>query len=424
MRAGDLRLGQRVMHRLDELAADTDEPGRITRLFLSPAHKSAVRRVRGWMEEAGLAAHDDDIGNVVGRIEGSAAGLPTFILGSHIDSVRNAGRYDGGLGVLSAVEVVAELRRCGTTLPFAIEVVAFGDEEGVRFPTTLSGSRALAGTFSRAGLSARDAEGVSLGEALRGFGCDTGAIGALARDPRKICGYLESHIEQGPVLEAENLALGVVTAIAGTTRFDVTVTGEAGHAGTVPMARRKDALAAAAEMIGAVEAEALRTPEVVATVGVIAALPGAINVIPAEVRFSVDLRAPADALRHRSVAAIEGRLHAIAAERGVGLRLTPLHEAPATACDAALIEALSEALSRQGHRVFTLPSGAGHDAMAMASLCPVAMLFLRCKGGISHNPSEAVTVEDADAAIEVMLDFLLHYHPPGGEQLEMRLARR
>jgi allantoate deiminase len=270
----------------------------------------------------------------------------------------------------------------------------------------------------------RDADGVSLGEALRAFGCDTAAIAGVARDPARICGYLESHIEQGPVLEAEKLALGVVTAIAGTTRFSVTVKGEAGHAGTVPMGRRKDALAAAALMITAVETQARATPDMVATVGVISARPGAINVIPAEITFSVDLRAPTDAARHDAVAALEGRLHVIAAERGLGLVLTPLHEAQATRCDLALIEQLRASLTRLGHRPFELPSGAGHDAMAIASLCPVAMLFLRCKGGVSHNPAESITLEDADAAVEVMLDFLLHYLPPRPEEIEARLRRR
>jgi hydantoinase/carbamoylase family amidase len=410
------------MRRLDELAVDTDEPGRITRLFLSPAHKLAMERVRRWMEAAGLRVQEDDIGNVVGRLSSSTPDALTFILGSHIDSVRDAGRYDGGFGVLSAIEVVDELRRLGITLPFELEIVAFGDEEGVRFPSTLSGSRAFAGSFSKDSLSAHDANGVSLAEALRSFGCDASAIGRIARDPRNVCGYLESHIEQGPVLEAENLALGVVTAIAGMSRFNVTVAGEAGHAGTVPMERRKDALAGAAVMIAAIEAVARQTDEVVATVGMIDALPGAINVIPSVVRFSVDLRASRDRLRLEALGAIEARLRAIASERALGLTLTPLDEAKATACDPALIEELSQALSRQGHRVFALPSGAGHDAMVMAQLCPVAMLFLRCKGGISHNPAEQITVEDAEAAIRVMLDFLLNYRAPNRQEVEARLG--
>ena len=417
MSAADPRLGRRVMQRLDELATDTDEEGCITRLFLSPAHKAAMERVRGWMRDAGLAAHDDAVGNVVGRLEGASLDAPTFIVASHIDSVRNAGRYDGTFGVVSAIEVVEELRHRGTKLPFAIEVVAFGDEEGVRFPTTLSGSRALAGTFSREALSVRDADGVSMGEALTAFGCDTEAITSLARDPARICGYLEAHIEQGPVLEAEHLALGIVSAIAGASRFNVTVTGEAGHAGTVPMALRRDALAGAAAMIAAIETEARGTEGLVATVGVIEAKPRAVNVIPAEVRFSIDLRAPSDVLRLGAVAALEKRLGAIAAERGLRLTLTPLHEAKATQCDEVLIAELKASLTRLGHKPRELPSGAGHDAMAVASLCPVVMLFLRCKGGISHNPVEAITVEDADAAIEVMLDFLLHYRPRGRQEI-------
>ncbi len=411
------RLGERVMRRLDELAADTDEPGRITRLFLTPSHKLAMRRVRGFMETAGLAVEEDAIGNVVGRLESATPHAPTFILGSHIDSVRDAGRYDGGFGVLSAIEVVEELRRRGVELPFALEVVAFGDEEGVRFPATLSGSRALAGTFDFESLDAKDESGISLAEALHGFGCDARVIGKIARDPARICGYLESHIEQGPVLEAENLALGVVTAIAGMCRFNVMVEGEAGHAGTVPMERRKDPLAGSAAMILAVEDEARRTREVVATVGVIEALPGAINVIPAKVRFSVDLRAPTDEVRERAKAKVEARLRAVAKERGLDISFTPLDEAKATPCDRSARSALSaSARWRQGHEVFKLPSGAGHDAMAMADLCPVAMLFLRCKGGISHNPAEAITVEDAQAAIEVMLDFLMHFRPAKGQE--------
>ena len=418
MRDNFPRLGERVMRRLDQLAVDTDEPGKITRLFLSPSHKLAMARVRGFMEAAGLAVEEDDIGNVVGRVESAVPDAPVFILGSHIDSVRDAGRYDGGFGVLSAIEVVEELRRRGEALPFSIEVLAFGDEEGVRFPATLSGSRALAGTFDFESLGAKDENGVSLAEALRDFGCDIDGIGEIARDPRRICGYLESHIEQGPVLEAENLALGVVTAIAGMCRFNVTVEGEAGHAGTVPMQRRKDPLAGSAAMILAVEDVARRTPQVVATVGVIESSPGAINVIPAKVRFSVDLRAPTDQVREQAKSKVEGRLREIAKERELTISFTPLDEAKATPCDPGLMRELSDALARQGHRVFTLPSGAGHDAMAMARLCPVAMLFIRCEGGVSHNPAEAITVEDAQAAIEVMLDFLLHFRPLERQKLE------
>jgi allantoate deiminase len=412
VRKNDLRLGERLMQRCDELAQDSDEPGKITRLFLTPSHKVAMGRVRSWMEEAGLEVECDDIGNVVGRLAGPSPDAPIFILGSHIDSVRDAGRYDGPFGVLSAIEVVAELNRSGTKLPFGLEVLAFGEEEGVRFPISLSGSRALAGSFASAALKARDADGISLDEALRQFGCDPARIPAIARQKGRICGYLESHIEQGPVLEANKLALGIVTAFPNSSRFRVVVKGEAGHAGTVPMTHRKDALAGAALMISAVEEEARSAPEVVATVGIIEALPGAANVIPGEVSFSIDLRAPVDAARRDAAASVERRLRAIAAERSLELKLTSRPGEPVPACDPGLVEALAQAFTRKGHPVFKLPSGAGHDAMAMGELCPVAMLFLRCKGGISHNPAESITVEDAQAAIEVMLDFLLHYRPP------------
>jgi allantoate deiminase len=410
-----LRLGERVMGRLDELALISEEKGKITRLFLTPTHREAMGRVRSWMEEAGLDVEFDDIGNVVGRLEGSSPEAPTFILGSHIDSVRDAGRYDGCFGVVSAIEVVEELRRSGAKLPFGVEVVAFGDEEGVRFPTTLSGSRALAGNFMGDSLDMRDADGISLRQALQQFGCDPEAIGAIARERGKVCGYLESHIEQGPVLEQKGLALGVVTAISGASRFGVKVRGEAGHAGTVPMAGRKDALAGAAAMISAVEEAPCHRDMLVATVGTIAVSPGAINVIPGEASFSVDLRAPVDAARREATDAVQERMRAIAAERGLSLELTPLFDAAATACDPALIEALAATLTRKGHRDFRLPSGAGHDAMTIAPLCPVVMLFLRCKGGISHNPAESIALEDAQAAIEVMLDFLVHYRPPSSE---------
>jgi allantoate deiminase len=412
MRRNDLRLAGEVMRRSDELARDTDEPGKITRLFLTPSHKAAMARVRAWMEEAGLEVQYDDIGNVVGRLVGPAPDAPTFILGSHIDSVRDAGRYDGCFGVLSAIEAVAELNRTGQKLPVALEVVAFGEEEGVRFPITLSGSRALAGTFDSASLTARDADGISLDEALRQFGCDPARVPAIARERARICGYLETHIEQGPVLEEKGLALGVVTAFAGASRLRVKVTGEAGHAGTVPMGRRKDALAGVAAMVLAVEDEARKAAEVVATVGMIEALPGAVNVIPGEASFSIDLHSPNDDTRHRTVAAVEERMRAIAAERGLEVAIAARYGESAPPCDPALAEALGESCKRKGHEVFKLPSGAGHDAMAMADLCPIAMLFLRCKGGISHNPAEAITLEDAQAAIEVMLDFLLHYRPP------------
>ena len=277
-----LPFGDGLMARLDELSAFTSEEGWLTRLYLTPAHKEAALRVMGWMEEAGMAARLDAVGNVVGHYEGSRPGLPALLLGSHIDTVRDAGKYDGSFGVVAAIAAVAELDRRGERLPFAIEVLAFGDEEGVRFPSTIAGSRAVAGRFDPATLDLTDADRVRLGAALAAFGGDPAGIPETARRPEQVVGYVELHIEQGPVLEAMSLPVGVVTAINGASRFRIEVTGTAGHAGTVPMRLRKDALAAAAEMILAVERRAAGATEtgLVATVGRIEALPGAPNVIP------------------------------------------------------------------------------------------------------------------------------------------------
>jgi len=387
-----------LLQRLAELATLSDSPDGLTRLFLSPAHKRAVEKVAGWMREAGLETHVDAIGNLVGR-KGNGK---TLLLGSHIDTVRDAGWYDGNFGVLAAIEAV----RAAGDLPYAVEIIAFGDEEGVRFPQTLSGSRAVAGRFDAAALAGLDADGVSMGAALAAFGGGPGGIAAVARNPAEVLGYVELHIEQGPVLEAENLAVGVVTAINGASRFAVVVTGDAGHAGTVPMAMRRDALAAAAEMVLAVEAVGRSAPELVATVGAIAVHPGAPNSVPGGAKFSIDVRAPVDAARHEAVLAITNAFDRIAGSRNVDLSMTQTHDAPAVICAGRLREFLAAAVAANGIPVRYLPSGAGHDAMAVADLCPVAMLFVRCKGGISHTPEESITAEDAQVAVDVLVEFL------------------
>jgi allantoate deiminase len=358
-----------------------------------------------------MAAEIDAVGNVVGRYEGFRPGLPALLMGSHIDTVRNAGKYDGNLGVVAAIEAVVALDAVGERLPFAVEVLAFGDEEGVRFPVTLTGSRAIAGTVEAKALAATDADGVSLEAALKAFGCDPAAIATAARTPEQVLAFVELHIEQGPVLEAEGLPVGVVTAIAGASRFTVEVAGFAGHAGTVPMALRKDALAAAAEMILAVEAEARATAELVATVGRIEALPGAINVIPSKVRFTIDIRSPDDAVRAAAIGRLERAFDDIAVGRGVGVEMRRSYDEAAARCAPWLVEQLAAAVERSGIRPRLLPSGAGHDGLAMAALCPIGMLFVRCKGGISHNPAESITAADAGAAVRVLLDFLRHLDP-------------
>jgi allantoate deiminase len=403
-------LGKALTTRLDELARFSDEPTALTRLYLSPAHKAAAQQVRRWMTAAGMEARIDDAGNVVGRYEAAEPGRPALLLGSHIDTVRNAGRYDGNLGVLAAIEAVGELHERGERLPYAVEVLAFGDEEGVRFPTTLIGSRAVTGTFDPAALDAKDQDGVTVREALQRFGCDPAGIEGLRRRKQDVLGYVELHIEQGPVLEAKGLPLGIVTAINGASRFTVEVTGTAGHAGTVPMGLRQDALAAAAEMILAVERSAGEVKDLVATVGRIEAKPGAVNVIPGDVTFTLDVRSPRDAARHDVLAHLRDDLAAIAGRRGVAVRIERSYEEPAATCATWLIQQLESAVARVGVTPLRLPSGAGHDGLAIAAMCPIGMLFVRCKGGISHNPAESITVEDADIAVRALLDFLRHFH--------------
>jgi allantoate deiminase len=394
-----------LMGRLAELAGVSDGPG-LTRLFLSPSHRRAADLVARWMEEAGLAARIDAIGNVVGwnGVKG-----PRLILGSHIDTVRDAGWFDGNYGVLAAIEAV---ERAGK-LPFGVEVIAFGDEEGVRFPATLSGSRAVAGSFDHAALAGRDADGVMMGAALQAFGGDPNLVVAEARDPAQVLGYVELHIEQGPVLEAEGLAAGVVTAINGASRYAVSVAGQAGHAGTVPMTMRHDALTAAAEMVLAVEAVACERVDVVATVGALSVKPGAPNSIPGAVEFSIDLRAPVDADRLDAASAILAGLDRIALSRRVDYELLQTHYAAAAACAPWLQARLMAAVAAHTGRNFALPSGAGHDAMAMAELCPVGMVFVRCRGGVSHTPEEFLSAEDAAMGVEILSDFLRGFSTEG-----------
>ena len=398
--------GPALMARLDAFAAFSAEEGALTRLCFTPQHRAAADRLMEWMREAGMEVRLDAAGTVVGRYEGRTPGSAALLLGSHIDTVRNAGKYDGNLGVLAAVAAVAELNRLGERLPFAVEVLAFGDEEGVRFPVTLTGSRAAAGLLDPAALDARDRDGVRLGDALREFGGDPDAL-ATAFRPDAL-GFIELHIEQGPVLEAAGLPLGIVIAINGATRFAVTVTGMAGHAGTVPMDMRRDALTAAAEMALAVERYARAMP-VVATVGRLEALPGAVNVIPGRVPFSVDVRSSDDAARRAAVDALIAEFQAIAARRGVTVAVEMGHDADAAPCTPWVIDHIEEAVRRAGVAPLRLPSGAGHDAMSFAGVLPMGMLFVRCRGGISHNPAESITPEDADLAVRVLLDLIRRF---------------
>lgn len=397
-----------LMQSLAALGRVSDAPEGLTRLFLSPAHKAAATMVAEWMTEAGLAARVDAIGNVVGR---SAVAGPVLLLGSHIDTVRDAGMYDGNFGVLAAIEAMARLREAGEVLGFGVEVIAFGDEEGVRFPHTLSGSRAVAGRFEAAALEGVDADGERMADALAAFGGDPAGITGVGRKAGDVLGYVELHIEQGPVLEARNLGVGVVTAINGASRFSVTVTGSAGHAGTVPMAMRRDALAAAAQMVLAVERIGGSAAGLVATVGALDVHPGAPNSVPGRVVFSVDVRAPKDVTRHEACVKIKHAFEDIAERRKISMTMKQSHDAQATPCAPWLQGQLAAAVAACGVSPFHLPSGAGHDAMALAALCPVGMLFVRCEGGISHTPKENISAADAELAVNVLVEFLRKFKP-------------
>jgi allantoate deiminase len=359
-----------------------------------------------------MQAKLDAIGNAAGRYEGDRPRLACLMLGSHLDTVRDAGRYDGMLGVISAIECVHALNSRKKRLPFAIEIIGFGDEEGVRFGTTLLGSRAVAGIFDERSLEAKDQAGKAMRDALGEFGLDPRRIPAVARKKGDVLAYAELHIEQGPVLEAEGLPVGVVTAINGFSRLRVTLRGVAGHAGTVPMNLRRDALAGAAECVLATERVAKGHAELVATVGRIEAKPGAINVIPGEVIFTVDVRAPQDPLRKHAVAAVRSHIEKISQDRKLECEIETLQEFGVTTCAPWLMEQMDKAVARQGFRVRRLPSGAGHDGMALGAITDLCMLFVRCKGGISHSPLESITETDAAAGARVLLDFIEHFQLP------------
>jgi allantoate deiminase len=412
---GDFKPGVRAKTRCDLMGVQpySEAEGMLVRRFLTTAHDEALKTLAFWMEQAGMTARRDHAGNLVGRYEGTSLDAPALLIGSHIDSVRNGGRYDGALGVMLGVDVVEALSAAGRRLPFAVEVIAFGDEEGSRFPASMTCSRAVAGTVKPSVMEMTDGDGVSLAQAFAAFALDPTRLEEAARKPGEIFAFLEAHIEQGPVLEAEGLALGVVTAIAAQKRLMVRFTGMAGHAGTTPMTLRKDPGPAAAEAILALERICAGGQDgLVGTVGRITALPGAFNVIPGAVEYSMDVRAEVAATRDAAVEVVTAEIQAIAARRGLEVSVTLMQDLAASPCDPGLTALLEDAVAATGQAPRRLPSGAGHDAMVIADLCPTAMLFIRCEGGISHNPREAVTEADCALAAQAMLHFI--------DQLERR----
>ncbi len=410
-----MKYGPALMRQAEVLAGFTEDAPRVTRTYLSREHKQAGDYLIGLMRDAGMQAGFDALGNIVGRYVAADVGAPVVMTGSHQDSVRNAGKYDGLYGILSPIACVADLNARNARLPYTLEVIGFGDEEGVRFGTTLIGSKAMAGMFDPAWLDKADAIGVTMRQAITDFGGDATAWASLDRRGKNVIAFVESHIEQGPVLLNEGLSMGVVTAIAGATRLRVSVTGLAGHAGTVPMGQRQDALAAASEIVLAVErycTEHRDQSGLVGTVGAMQVLPGAANVIPQDVSFTIDVRSGDDAARRRATVAIGDQSAAIAARRNVIARLEPFYDANAAPCDPALQARFADAIRAAGVRVRHLPSGAGHDAMVFPAVCPTAMLFVRCgNNGISHHPDETMTVEDAEVSTATLLHFFENFEP-------------
>lgn len=392
-----------VMQRCDMLGTYSEEPDCLTRPFASSSMRKVNEIAAEWMREAGMSVEKDAIGNLIGRYEADSPSAKTLLLGSHLDTVRDAGKYDGPLGVMIAIACVQRLHERKERLPFAIEVLAFADEEGLRYHSAYLGSRAMTGMLDLETLHLTDADGISMEQAIRAFGgnlsLDTPPTARWQRD--ELLGYVEVHIEQGPVLEAQKLPVGIVSAIACQKRITIRFTGEAGHAGTVPMSLRHDALCAAAEFVLAVETLARSTPELVATVGQLNVQPDASNVIPGQVTLSLDVRHQDNELCEKACQQLEQQLRQIGLARNVSTDWQFLQEHPAVPCSPHIMKLLAQAIEDTGYPSLSIVSGAGHDAVTLSDFTDVGMLFVRCKGGISHNPAESVTTEDVAVAIAV-----------------------
>ena len=399
---------ERVMRRCEALAAVSESGDYIERTYLSDSHKRANAIVEGWIAEAKAEHWQDAVGNVWGRLPSQDADSKTLILGSHLDTIVDAGKYDGILGVLMAVELLHLLRSQSIALPFNIDVVGFCDEEGVRFGATLLGSYAIADRWKDDWLDLTDVNGVSIAEAMTSFGLDSTKVSDAAIPRENLAGYLEVHIEQGPVLDRANLPVGVVTAIAGARRFNFVIEGESGHAGTVPMEMRKDALVGACLCVQEVE-KAANLYDVVATVGDINCHPGAVNVVPGNVQFSLDIRSARDKTRDAAFAWLTDRFDSILNSRDLAMSWQEIHKAPSVACSSKWQRTLEKSIADCNLEVLSLPSGAGHDAMAMENITPLGMLYVRCKDGISHHPAESIMVQDVEVAMEVLMTAIIDY---------------
>jgi N-carbamoyl-L-amino-acid hydrolase len=407
-----LEFGPMLMAWSETIGAWSEMDDGLTCSYMTPVHQRTAQQLATWMREAGMEVQIDAVGNVAGRYLSDDPQAKTLMTGSHYDTVRDGGKYDGRLGILLPIAVARHLHQRGERLPFHFEVIGFAEEEGVRFKSTFLGSNAVTGSFDMALLDKYDADGVSMRAALEGAGHDPAEIAAIARDPATLLGFFEVHIEQGPVLLEHGLAAGVVTAIAGSSRYLVGLSGLASHAGTTPMNMRKDAAAAAAEIVLLVEQRCAGTPSLVGTVGQLEVPNGSVNVIPGHCKLSLDIRAADDAVRLAAVQDILDGIGAICARRQVEAAIEQIVSAAAAPCAPWLMDQLGAAVERAGLPRFDLASGAGHDAMAMARMTDVAMLFTRCgNGGISHNRLETMTADDADVAARIVLDFLRNFSP-------------
>ncbi len=395
------------MERLTALGRVSEEPDRLTRTYGSPAMREANLLAQSWLEQAGMSASVDEVGNLIGRFPGPATNPHILLIGSHLDTVRNAGKYDGPLGVLMAIACVEKIRAMKHSLPFAIHIIAFADEEGVRFQKSHLGSRAFTNQLAPADLALTDANGITMAEAIRQQGGDYIPGKSRHISGENYIGYIESHIEQGPVLEEKNLAVGVVTAIAGQTRAKVSFTGRPGHAGTTPMNLRQDALCGAAEFILATEKYARQHPGLVATVGQIMAEPNVSNVIPGVCHVTLDARHQEDSVRLNFFKDLTPLFAKLEKERRLKIVAQVVQQSDSVPCSPELSELLRAAVRNHQPDVLDLASGAGHDAAIVAGIMPVAMLFVRCKGGVSHHPDESVQAGDVRIALDVLTDFVL-----------------
>ncbi len=400
-----LTSAQTVMQRCDVLAEHSEEPGRLTRRFLTRPMQSVHRDLKNWMSDAGMSVRLDAAGNLVGRRPADVDGdAKILLMGSHLDTVPNAGKYDGMLGVLVSLAVVEAIKE--DSLPFAIDIIGFSEEEGVRFSQPYLGSRALAGTFDSRWLDRRDEAGVAMRDAITSYGLDVDGLSNAAYDPYEVLGYIETHIEQGPVLERMGLPVAVVESIAGQSRLMVKFVGKAGHAGTTPMVPRQDALVGAARLVEAVQRIGKETEGLRATVGRLIVTPNASNVIPSQVELSLDIRHTSDTVRVDAIQKLLDLGVHIASQEGLSWEVTHRSDTGSVFASPDLVQLLSQAVIDNNVESYTMPSGAGHDAVVMAERFPMAMLFVRHPEGISHHPDERVDASDVEVAIQVLVSFI------------------